>query len=341
MTHWVLARLFNQAESIEQLNDAQQQALELFKRKIANNEYSFEDVPCLCGETEGILIGTRDRYGLEVHTHLCEHCGIMWTSPRMTEDSLKRFYEDDYRSIYIGDPQAPESFFREQVEHGEIIYNYIKSRIQWQAKESLKVFDIGCGAGGTLIPFKRDGWLTFGCDLGGEYLNRGKEEGLVLECGEAMSLSRYGPADVIILSHVLEHFSHPIKSLNEISKLLTDDGYLYVEVPGIFKVHSSYGDFLLFLQNAHLYHFTLSTLSSMMSLTGFKLIDGSEQIYALFQKSREIEMQKEKNPSSKIQSYIYLTEIYRKLYVGRFVFSSKKNVVWLHHRIRDWIREHS
>jgi hypothetical protein len=131
MTHWVLARLFNQAESIEQLNDAQQQALELFKRKIANNEYSFEDVPCLCGETEGILIGTRDRYGLEVHTHLCEHCGIMWTSPRMTEDSLKRFYEDDYRSIYIGDPQAPESFFREQVEHGEIIYNYIKSRIQW------------------------------------------------------------------------------------------------------------------------------------------------------------------------------------------------------------------
>ncbi|WP_292527216.1 class I SAM-dependent methyltransferase [Methanoculleus sp.] len=341
MMYWMLARLFNQTESVEQLNATQQQALESFKRKIANNEYSFEDVPCLCGEGEGILIGTRDRYGLEVHTHLCEHCGVMWTSPRMTEDSLKKFYEDDYRSIYVGEPRAPESFFKEQVNHGERIYNFVKPHTLWWDKKSLKAFDIGCGAGGALIPFKRNGWLTFGCDLGEEYLNRGKEEGLVLECGEATSLSRYGPADLVILSHVLEHFSHPIKSLNEISKLLTDDGYLYVEVPGIFKVHSSYGDFLLFLQNAHLYHFTLSTLSSVMNLAGFKLIGGNEQICALFQKKREIEIQKEKSPSSKIRSYIYLTEIYHRLYIDEIVFSSKKSAVWSYYHIRDWIRAHS
>lgn len=190
MEHWLLSRLFTQAEPIERLSNAQLDALEKFKHKVASADYSFENVPCLCGEREGTLIGTRDRYGLEVHTHLCNHCGMMWTSPRMAEDSLKKFYEEDYRPIYVGSSRAPDSFFRDQVEHGERVYDYITSRIGGCSNEHLKVFDIGCGAGGTLLPFKRNGWLSFGCDLGEEYLNRGRQEELILEHGEAISLSQ-------------------------------------------------------------------------------------------------------------------------------------------------------
>ncbi len=329
MKHWLLSRFFTQTEPIEPLNETQLNALEKFKGKVMNGDYSFESVSCLCGEKEGILIGTRDRYGLAVHTHLCNHCGMMWTSPRMTEDSLKKFYTEDYRPIYVGSSRAPDSFFREQVEHGDRIYDFIVSRIERQPKMPLKVFDIGCGAGGTLLPFKRKGWLAFGCDLGEDYLRRGREEGLTLEHGEAISLSQYGPADVVVLSHVLEHFAHPLESINEISKLVTEDGYLYVEVPGIFKIHSTYGDFLLFLQNAHLYHFTLNTLSSLMARAGFKLVDGNEQISALFQKTKNIELCGEDSEVSKIRNYIYLTEIYRRTYIGKCIIILKRSIVWM------------
>ena len=285
MRHRLLSRLFTQTEPMVQLNDIQQSALEMFNRKIKDGEYVFEDVPCLCGKKDSILIGTCDRYGLSVHTHLCKHCGIMWTSPRMTEGSLKGFYEVDYRPIYVGHPQTPDLFFKKQIRHGKKIHEYVESCIKKSSMNQLKVFDIGCGAGGTLLPFKENGWLTYGCDLGGEYLIRGKEEGLILEHGDLKSLSQHGPANLVILSHVLEHFSNPINSLNEISELLTEDGYIYIEVPGIFKIHSTYVDILLFLQNAHLYHFTLKTLSSVMTQVGFKLIKGDERICALFQKS--------------------------------------------------------
>jgi len=326
MKHWLLYRLFNQTEPIEQLNSTQRSALEIFKRKIRDGEYLFENVSCLCGEKDSILISTHDRYGLSVHTHLCRHCGMMWTSPRMREDSLTKFYEIDYRPIYVGSPQAPDSFFREQVEHGKRMYDYVKSDIEKSSKDRLKVFDIGCGGGGALLPFKDNGWIPFGCDLGEEYLIRGREEGLILEHGDSRSLSLYGPANLVILSHVLEHFSYPLKNLNEVSKLLADDGYIYIEVPGIFKIHDTYGDVLLFLQNAHLYHFTLNTLSSLMAQAGFKLIKGDENICALFQKSANIEKRSEENESSKILQYIYLTEIYRFMRIKKCIQITKKRI---------------
>lgn len=145
--------------------------------------------------------------------------------------------------------------------------------------------------------------------------------------------SQYGPANVVILSHVLEHLSNPLNSINAISKLLAEDGYLYVEVPGIFKIHSTYGDVLLFLQNAHLYHFTLNTLSFLMAQAGFKLIDGNERISALFQKTKNAEIHGEINEYSKIRNYICFTEICRRMYIGRCINVPKRCLIRLLHYV--------
>ncbi len=339
MKHLILSRLFNQNKSVMQLNNPQLNAIKKFKQKIKNGDYLFEKVPCLCGEKEGVIIATRDRYGLSVPTHLCNRCGIMWTSPRLNESSLKKFYENDYRPIYVGSPQAPDSFFREQTKHGEKIYNFICKHIESESHSQLKVFDIGCGAGGTLLPFKNNGWLTFGCDLGSDYLKRGREEGLILENGDATSLSRYGPANLVILSHVLEHFPHPLESINQISELLNEDGYLYIEVPGIFNIHRTYGDILLFLQNAHLYHFTLFTLSSLMSRAGFKIIMGDQIICALFQKTKEnIENENQKNEYYRILFYLYFIEIFRRMNILKYTSIFNKALIPVK-RTRNMLRK--
>ena len=103
--------------------------------------------------------------------------------------------------LFTSSPQAPDDFFQEQVTHGKQIYKFVIS--EFNNKDNLTIFDIGCGAGGVLIPFRDEGYLTYGCDMGNEYLRKGRQANLILEEGNEDSLKKYEKADLIILSHAL------------------------------------------------------------------------------------------------------------------------------------------
>ncbi len=58
---------------------------------------------------------------------------------------------------------------------------------------------------------------------------------------------------------------------------------MHIEVPSLEHLTLSYNqNFLEYLQNAHLYHFTLNTLSNCAKKAGFKLIRGNQMTQALF-----------------------------------------------------------
>lgn len=297
-------------QPVESLDQLQRAALENFREKLANGAYEFESAQCVCGERDGILIASRDRYALEVQTYLCKNCATMWTNPRMTSGSLGKFYSEDYRPIYVGQIQAPDTFFYDQVAHGRVILRFVEIHMP---APPLTIFDVGCGAGGVLLPFAHAGWHGFGCDLGHEYLQRGRSAGLVLEQGEAEVLAQYGSADLVILSHVLEHLPDPLSSLQRLSSLLKDRGFIYVELPGIFNIHRAYKDTMLFLQNAHLYHFTLTTLTSLMARAGFRLIQGDEFIHALFQRTDQaLPVIDTSQQTRKLVAYLQMVEVLRR-----------------------------
>ena len=293
------------------LNDCQQDALEKFQVKLNRGTYSFEEVSCLCGNKDDYLIAKRDRYGLDCDTCLCKKCGLLRTRKRLASNSLAKFYNEDYRPIYVGDIEAPDSFFLEQIEHGKNIYQFVASKIDLDRSKT--IFEVGCGAGGILLPFKESGHSTFGCDLGSNYLQRGKDAGLSLEHGDIDVLAQFGKANLVILSHVLEHFEDPILELRKISDSLVDDGYLYIEVPGIFAIGKDYGLTINFLQNAHLYHFTLNTLTFVLAQAGFKLVWGDENVCALFQKSNDVEVAYNPKEARSILNYLYWVAIKNKM----------------------------
>jgi len=306
----LFSRFNNFSTPAEILNKDQRNALDGYIKKLSHNIYNFEEASCICGMKNGKLIARCDRYALSVNTYLCYSCGVMWTNPRMTENSLKRFYEEDYRPIYLGKKKATDSFFNDQIIHGQYILDFFSTIIP--IVKGWKVFDIGCGAGGTLIPFLNAGFSPFGCDVGLDYLEYGRRNGLVLEHGDISSLTKFRPANLVILSHVLEHFSNPKDILTQIYELLFQDGYVYVELPGIFNIHKAYGDTLLFLQNAHLYHFTLTTLASLFAKAGFKLVKGDEIINALFQKCDKLFSVSTENQYNQILKHLYFVEFRRK-----------------------------
>lgn len=271
--------------SLMPLNKAQTEALNTFRQKLANNSLRYEAVQCLCGEDDSYTLAQKDRYGIPLNTVICKKCGQVYSKERLDPESSEIFYASLYRELYVGKEVADERFFNKQHRRGNRIFSFLEP---YREKKHQHVLEIGCGAGGILYPFLRNGDSVLGIDLGERYLEFGRSLGLELACISSHTLKEERPKhfDVVILSHVLEHFSSIENELASIKMLLKDDGLLYIEVPGLFNLKESYDcDFLKYLQNAHNYHFNLATLKNTLKRAGFSLISGDESIRAVFKQS--------------------------------------------------------
>ncbi len=84
--------------------------------------------------------------------------------------------------------------------------------------------------------------------------------------------SLQGKWDIILMSHVLEHFSDPRAAMEQAYNLLTDHGYVFVEVP-----HSPLPDEVAalelshYLNTAHIVNFRVKSLELLLQTTGFSI----------------------------------------------------------------------
>lgn len=284
----ISSRYKNDGKSIRKLNTLQVDVRDAITRKINQKHYKFEAVKCcICNGENFELLSEKDRYGLYQSVVVCVDCGLVQTNPRMDLISYSEFYDSEYRSLYVGVDSPTEAFFQRQVFQGRRVYEFIvdKAKIDLRGKF---VFEVGCGAGGILKPFQDAGCEVAGCDLGQKYLEYGKKHhGLNLYHGSLCSIKLDRKPDIILYSHVFEHVLDVKNELSVIYETLSDDGFLFIEVPGINNISKSSvykSDFLDYLQNAHTYHFTLKTLTNLLRNSNFKLLVGNEYVQSVFSK---------------------------------------------------------
>ena len=244
--------------------------------KFSSGAYKTESVKCFCGSEDAIPITERDRYGFSYRMVLCKVCGIMYANPRMTEESYKEFYNNEYRRIYDDqEEETKEEVFRNGLKSGASLSEFL-SHFEIKPKT---VLEIGCNTGAWLKPFKDQGAVIYGVDYNEERTNYGRSQGLDLITGGIDRLERLGvKADLIILHHVLEHFLDLEKELSRIKGLLAPFGTLYIGVPGLYT-----WDRDLLFQNAHTYQFNATTLSYVMECCGFEELYCDEHITSLWQ----------------------------------------------------------
>ncbi len=271
------------------LNRTQIEARNAFLRDYESGQYPLETVPCAaCVGQEFRTLSQKDRYGLPLSVVICQNCGLIQTNPRMTSSAYEKFYNTAYRRLYVGDAEPTENFFDTQKFQGKRIANFIQNETQ-QPLRGLRVLEVGCGAGG-ILHFLRDlGAEVRGCDLGEEYLLYGVNKyGLPLTRGGIRSLPDTETYDLIIYSHVFEHVLDLSSELREVSKRMSADGMLYIEVPGVKNIMNAYrSDFLRLLQNAHVFHFSLKSLRNVVESAGFELVSGSEFVRSLWKRSSD------------------------------------------------------
>ena len=148
----------------------------------------------------------------------------------------------------------------------------------------MNVREIGCGAGGILEFFKQKGHQVRGYDLGTEYINYGKStHQLELFEGTLTKVNSSFKPDLIIYSHVLEHILDLNSEVELLKKISSKHTLLYIEVPGIKNIRNSYqANVLRYFQNAHVFHFSLESLTNLMENFGFLRLCGDQYIRSCF-----------------------------------------------------------
>jgi len=268
----------------------QKKYIKLYNNAVKNGKYKLEDVPCiLCGSNNKKILFKNDRYGINQITVICRECGLIYSSPRMTVESLKIFYEsDEYQKIYGKSPLTDtfemkyknaadysyKSFEPDNYRNLTFIDFLRESRISYDT-----VCEIGAAGGSNLIPFKKMGKEVTGIEYNKNLVKLSLLKGINMIQGSIDDIDK--SYDMIILIHVLEHFHDPINQIKKLKKYIKK--YLFIEIPGIVT-------FVPSLQNAHLYYFSKNTLLYCISEAGlkivtYKIVQSNDYILALFEKN--------------------------------------------------------
>ena len=237
---------------------------------------------CLCETDNSKILLKKDRYGLWHHVTICKKCGLIQSNPQLTDKEYSKFYSSDiYRKLY------DSKDFKIESEKRYLPSNQIFKMLNPIMKKNgfNKVIEFGCGGGWNLLPFQKKNYDVIGYDYSEGLIQLGKTKyGLNLKQGSFNDLKVGEKYDVLILNHVIEHFTDIENDLRQLKKIIKKNGIIYVGIPNIDLI--SRGQF----QNAHTYYFTPRTFCYYMQKFGFEVInfgpDESIHMHGIFKLSK-------------------------------------------------------
>ena len=223
----------------------------------------------LCGAAEwrpaGSICGRR--YGL------CAGCGVVRLVDRVAESALGLLYTHYYN---------PEELSREALEHQlkNPTFAHRLRRIE-STRGSLerRIFEIGCGDGNFLAFMQRAGWTVDGSEFGSESVSLVRDRhGIAITDGDVTKQRpQSAPYPVVAAYHVIEHVYRPAEWLRQVRTLIEPRGLLCLQTPNWRSLtHALTGlawASMTFPQ--HVYLFTPTTLSALLSHFGFEVISAT------------------------------------------------------------------
>ena len=207
-----------------------------------------------------MIVGNRDLPERSLTYKLCRGCGLVFQSPRMTEEDLQAYYENDYRAAHAdADIFDRELAVQQQrAEHlGELVPR--TGRIDSH-------LDIGCSSGALLgsVQARLGDVRSVGVELDPVFRSHAVERGHEVYATLDEAMQQIDRFDLVTMSHVLEHIYDPLEYLRRLRReVVGEAGYLLLEVPNVFG-HDSF-------ENAHAFAFSPSVLRRLLEAGAFSV----------------------------------------------------------------------
>lgn len=217
----------------------------------------------LCSSDQSSFFDRRTFRDQTVTNRLCSNCGLVFQSPRMSDEELATFYKHEYRQLYQGSPEPSQQDLATQRQRAESLLSFTRGHLVGVNRH----LDIGCSAGLLLEQFQSlyQSQPT-GIEPGNEYRSYAQCRGLtVYDSLDALRAASPPQFDLISMAHVLEHLPNPVEYLGELrGDLLAPEGRLLVEVPNLYA-HDSF-------EVAHLVAYSQHTLTQVFKKAGYEII---------------------------------------------------------------------
>lgn len=227
----------------------------------------------ICGQADFETVSKSDKFKHGIENVVCKTCSFTFLNPAPTEAALEDFYKNKYWEFYFS-PKPSEKMLTitKNPERAEYHCDYIKRNIDWDSVFSF--VDVGGGDGSLIKSFKRNSDENKEFILvepSDDYRQFAVENNsCTLDYDSISQVAKSSDRRLISMVHSLEHISNPVKFLSDLSILLNEGDYLFIDVPDVFGYwHVSE------VHIAHMNHFNTQTLRHAASISGFEAIDVS------------------------------------------------------------------
>ena len=125
------------------------------------------------------------------------------------------------------------------------------------------------------------------------------------------------------------------------SKLLTTQGELFIEVPGVYNITYWHDDPLHYFDFLNPYSYTLGTLKNEMMKNGYVLHGGNEHVYSFWKyNGKKLRVDANASEAEKIKKYIYKVERkrarrekFQSTFLGKVIFKIIYTIEVTHKRL--------
>jgi SAM-dependent methyltransferase len=208
-----------------------------------------------CAGTRRRRIGLlNDTVGAPAEVLQCEDCGLGYVSILLHPDDLARYYADGYDVV-----PSKEFANARAISQRDLLCELL------EPEQRRRVFEIGAGTGALLKLLSEDGAEVAGVEP------RWAVEDLNVVKGEAEDIAAGGEYDIVVLSHVLEHFAAPHDLLAIARRLLRPGGHLFLEIPN-FESADIKADEYGKAENPHVLFLTAAALKDTLLRAGFSVV---------------------------------------------------------------------
>ena len=226
---------------------------------------SVDRVPLSCAQLFPTLEAAQAATDCRLQVVVCPNCGHLWNDAHA--DIAEEIYNDDYYSSFTHSPQARS--------YQESLARDLDSLIGVSGKT---VLEVGCGDGFFLHTLGSLGAKAIGYEPSSTYALAAEHQEIEVH-HQYFSFDptheESGPADVIVMRHVLEHLMDPKDVLTSLSKKRFQNGhaqYLLIEVPNSLQLlrDNLYFDFY----NDHVHYFSEGSLRRLLKSAGWTHLAG-------------------------------------------------------------------
>jgi len=255
---------------------------ELIAQRVAQVGFDFaaqetEAVPnCnYCGSLRQVVIAHRDRYGFPAQAVMCNDCGLVFLSPRLTPAAYMEFYAHHYRPLVSAvhnrliDAHTVQA---EQHDYAKVLVQFLRGYLA--SGEIGRVLDVGGSTGVVAEHVVR----LFSCsgmviDPAGSELHEAASRGLQTCHGlvEDVDVATFGQFDLALLCQTIDHLLDIRRTLRSIHKVLSDNGWFYVDILD-FSMNLRRNGLRGTIKTDHPYYLTTGAMEAYLQDLGFALV---------------------------------------------------------------------